>query len=435
MITTTTHYSNILRNIIYMMYVTYIVFLTQTSDTTTYAVASSRSRNNNRRIVQKIHFNHEHPGNAISAPSSYSSSLTHTSIDELRAKYTAKTPSQQHFVAQLHHRKNRIVIANGPAGTGKTLFACLQAIQDYESSRCKKIVLTRPTITVDNEDLGFLPGTVEEKMNPWLRPYFDVFGEYYSPRELDTMIHDNIIEVCPIAYMRGRTFRNAYVIADEMQNSTPLQMKTLTTRIGYNSKLVIIGDSDQSDRLHENGLKDLTSRFTAYNHFTTQIASNPEELTHGQDENQSKFHSSDMRKPRYIKYVKLDRKDVQRSQVVKDILNLYSFNTSYPFNITHMPLDTRGRASESENRSEQMSMSIDAQELRKSGRQNVSDEKSNQLIQKRTLTYTNGDCAMIPISQLPKNDFYDKMNGVDLNRNKSNTGKNKVSTTEKKKKS
>ena len=432
---TTTHYSNILRNIIYMMYVIYIVFLTQTSDTITYAVASSRSRNNNPRIVQKIHFNHEHPGNAISAPSSYSSSLTHTSIDELRAKYTAKTPSQQHFVAQLHHRKNRIVIANGPAGTGKTLFACLQAIQDYESSRCKKIVLTRPTITVDNEDLGFLPGTVEEKMNPWLRPYFDVFGEYYSPRELDTMIHDNIIEVCPIAYMRGRTFRNAYVIADEMQNSTPLQMKTLTTRIGYNSKLVIIGDSDQSDRLHENGLKDLTSRFTAYNHFTTQIASNPEELTNNQDENQSKFHSSDMRKPRHIKYVKLDRKDVQRSQVVKDILNLYSFNTSYPFNITHMPSDTRGRASESENRSEQMSMSIDAQELRKSGRQNVSDEKSNQLIQKRTLTYTNGDCAMIPISQLPKNDFYDKMNGVDLNRNMSNTGKNKVSTTEKKKKS
>ena len=82
-----------------------------------------------------------------------------------------------------------------------------------------------------------------------------------------------------------------------------------------------------------------------------------------------------------------------------------------------------------------MSMSIDAQELRKSGRQNVSDVKSNLLIQKRTLTYTNGDCAMIPISQLPKNDFYDKMNGVDLNRNKSNTGKNKVSTTEKKKKS
>lgn len=420
---TTTHSGNTLKNIIYMMYVTYIVFLTQTSNPTTYAVASSRNRNNNRKIVQKIQFDNEHTGNAISPPSSYSSSLSHTSIDELRAKYTAKTPSQQHFVAQLHHRKNRIVIANGPAGTGKTLFACLQAIQDYESSRCKKIVLTRPTITVDNEDLGFLPGTVEEKMNPWLRPYFDVFGEYYNPRQLDTMIHDNIIEVCPIAYMRGRTFRNAYIIADEMQNSTPLQMKTLTTRIGYNSKLVIIGDSDQSDRLHENGLEDLTKRFTAYNHFTTQITSNPEELTSGQDENQSKFHSSDMRKTRYIKYVKLDRKDVQRSQVVKDILNLYSINTTYPFNITHMQLDTQGRASESDSHSEQMSMSNDVQELRRSERQNVSDEKSNLLIQKRTLTYTNGDCAMIPISHLPKNDFYDKMNGVDLQRNKSNTGK------------
>ena len=107
-------------------------------------------------------------------------------------------------------------------------------------------MVTRPAVSVD-EQHGFLPGTLMEKMAPWTRPIFDVFEEYYSPEQIEYMINDNKVEVAPLAYMRGRTFKNSFIIADEMQNATDSQMKMLLTRIGQGSKIVVTGDLAQHD--------------------------------------------------------------------------------------------------------------------------------------------------------------------------------------------
>jgi len=122
--------------------------------------------------------------------------------------------------------------------------------------KVEKIIVTRPAVSAD-EDLGFLPGTLEEKMAPWTRPIFDVFSGIFLCNEIENMIQEGIIEISPLAYMRGRTFKNAYIIADEMQNATPSQMKMLLTRIGENSKMAVTGDLAQADRLKDNGLLDL----------------------------------------------------------------------------------------------------------------------------------------------------------------------------------
>jgi phosphate starvation-inducible PhoH-like protein len=107
-----------------------------------------------------------------------------------------------------------------------------------------------------DEDHGFLPGTLQEKMEPWTRPIFDVLSDYYYSRDIENMIREGVIEISPLAYMRGRTFKNAYIIADEMQNATPNQMKMLLTRLGEGSKMVVTGDLRQADRLEDNGLID-----------------------------------------------------------------------------------------------------------------------------------------------------------------------------------
>ena len=115
-------------------------------------------------------------------------------------------------------------------------------------------MITRPAVSVD-EQHGFLPGTLEEKMDPWLRPIYDVFYKFITPAQVNNLINKQQIEICPLAYMRGRTFDNAWICADEMQNSTPQQMLMLLTRIGKNSKLVITGDPAQHDRgFEKNGL-------------------------------------------------------------------------------------------------------------------------------------------------------------------------------------
>ena len=153
----------------------------------------------------------------------------------------------------------------GPAGTGKTMLGVLAAIDAMNNRQCDKIVITRPAVSVD-EQHGFLPGTLVEKMAPWTRPIFDVMEEYWSPKEIENMIEENVIEIAPLAYMRGRTFKNAWIVADEMQNATPSQMKMLLTRIGDNSKIVVTGDLNQHDRGFENnGLKDFVELLNTRN--------------------------------------------------------------------------------------------------------------------------------------------------------------------------
>ena len=167
---------------------------------------------------------------------------------------------QDDLISSLTNPENNIVFTTGPAGTGKTLISTLYAIREFRARRVDKIVITRPAVSVD-EQHGFLPGTLVEKMAPWTRPIFDIFDQFYHPKEMEYLVENNKIEVAPLAYMRGRTFKNAIILADEMQNATQEQMKMLLTRIGDNSKLIVTGDLNQHDKGYaDNGLKDFLRR-------------------------------------------------------------------------------------------------------------------------------------------------------------------------------
>ena len=165
--------------------------------------------------------------------------------------------SQEEYVLELLDTDKNIVFGIGPAGTGKTLLACQSAVKAFLNGEVERIVVTRPAVSAD-EDLGFLPGTLEEKMAPWTRPIFDVFREHFYANEIESMIKEGVIEISPLAYMRGRTFKDAYIIADEMQNATPNQMKMLLTRLGEGSMMAVTGDLHQADRIRDNGLINFT---------------------------------------------------------------------------------------------------------------------------------------------------------------------------------
>lgn len=172
-----------------------------------------------------------------------------------------KSRAQEDLIINLMDPSLDIVVALGPAGTGKSYLAMLTALRDLRQGRCRKIVLTRPAVGVEDEKHGFLPGDLMKKMEPWTRPLLDIIKEFYHPREVVRMLEDEIIEISPLAFMRGRTFKDSWIVADEMQNATPNQMKMLLTRIGENSRIVVTGDVEQTDRTHlNNGLMDLAQR-------------------------------------------------------------------------------------------------------------------------------------------------------------------------------
>ena len=224
---------------------------------------------------------------------------------KLEEFYSPKTTNQHIYVSALNDINNRMVIVTGPAGTGKTLFACKKGIEMMLTGELNKLVITRPLVTVE-EELGFLPGNIIKKMDPWTRPVFDIFLEYYSRNELEKMLFEGIIEISPLAFMRGRTFKKTFVIADEMQNSSPSQMQMLTTRIGKDSRLVITGDLKQSDRMEDNGLKDFVDKMRMY----------------------YKKHNT----YRLIEIIALTEDDVQRSKLVKQVVDIYNFDPSVNVN-------------------------------------------------------------------------------------------------------
>jgi phosphate starvation-inducible PhoH-like protein len=226
--------------------------------------------------------------------------------------YYPKTENQIKYVDELSNSNNTIIVVLGPAGTGKTLFACSEAIRQLKSGMIDKIIITRPLVTVE-EDLGFLPGNINKKMDPWTRPLFDIFLEVYSQREIDLMITNNVIEISPLAYMRGRTFKNAFIIADEMQNSSPNQMMMLTTRIGTNSKMVITGDLKQSDKGENSGLFDFIKRYDIYKKYN--LGEKKEEV----DE-------------KNIEVIYLENKDIERNPIVKKVIDIYQFNITNTIN-------------------------------------------------------------------------------------------------------
>lgn len=172
-----------------------------------------------------------------------------------------RTRNQERLVLALQDQTQHIVVTTGPAGTGKTYLAMLAAVKALKEGVCNRIILTRPAVEVEGERLGFLPGTLERKMEPWTRPLFDVMREVYRPADIMAMIEEGTVEISPLAFMRGRTFKQSYIIADEMQNATPAQVKMLMTRIGQDSRIVITGDIEQADRSQGlNGLWDLCQR-------------------------------------------------------------------------------------------------------------------------------------------------------------------------------
>ena len=227
-------------------------------------------------------------------------------LKSLSQFYKPKTPNQEKYYSYLNDDKIKLLFVVGPAGTGKTMLACNNAVKDLKSGKVDKIIVTRPVVPVE-EDIGFLPGNINKKMDPWTRPIFDVFLDFFSQREIDLMMYNNVIEISPLAYMRGRTFKNAFIIADEMQNSSPNQMLMLTTRIGLGSKMVITGDLKQSDKGLDSGLNDFINKFKVY-----------------EKRESEKYNNTDINTG--IKMVELNNTDIDRSPVIVKILDVYSVN-------------------------------------------------------------------------------------------------------------
>lgn len=157
-------------------------------------------------------------------------------------------------------REKDLVAALGPAGTGKTYLAIAEAVEALEQGRVGRIILSRPAVEA-GESLGFLPGDLQEKLSPYLRPLYDALGERLSGKRLRAMMADGVVEIAPIAYMRGRTLNNAFIVIDEAQNCTYGQLKMLLTRLGWHSTMVLTGDPDQSDLLSGmSGLADIAAK-------------------------------------------------------------------------------------------------------------------------------------------------------------------------------
>lgn len=210
--------------------------------------------------------------------------------------FQPKTENQRAFVDLMRDDSVDILIATGPAGTGKTMLACYAAVEALRLKKINKIVVTRPVVSVD-EEIGYLPGGLESKMDPWTRPIFDTLRETYSAKEIERMTEEGIIEIVPLGFMRGRTFKNAWIIADEMQNSSPTQMFMLATRIGEGSKMIITGDLNQSDlNPKSNGLLEIYHKVR----------------------NAERTKALDC-----VRYVELEKEDVQRSKAAKTILDIY----------------------------------------------------------------------------------------------------------------
>ena len=206
-----------------------------------------------------------------------------------KRKILPRTKNQKNYF-QLLNTKD-IVFAYGPAGTGKTFLAVAKAVASLQKGLVNKIILSRPAVEA-GEKLGFLPGDLKEKVDPFLRPIYDALYDMMPYDQVEKKIANNIIEIAPIAFMRGRTLENCYIILDEAQNTTKIQMKMFLTRLGKNSKMVVVGDNTQIDLISksDSGLIDAAKK-----------------LKNIED----------------IGFIELDKRDVVRHEVVRKIINAY----------------------------------------------------------------------------------------------------------------
>ena len=198
-----------------------------------------------------------------------------------------KTHGQKNYIQKI--RDNTVVIAIGPAGTGKTYLAVAMAVDAFRRKEVSRIILTRPAVEA-GEKLGFLPGDLQMKVDPYLRPLYDALGDMLGMENYQKYLERGVIEIAPLAYMRGRTLDDAFIILDEAQNTTPDQMKMFLTRLGFSSKFVVTGDVTQRDLLGKNGL-DVARR-----------------VLEGMDD---------------VAFVDLDRNDIVRHSLVARIVDAY----------------------------------------------------------------------------------------------------------------
>ena len=209
-----------------------------------------------------------------------------------KRKILPRSKNQMNYFKLLNSKD--IVFAYGPAGTGKTFLAVAKAVASLQQGLVKKIILSRPAVEA-GEKLGFLPGDLKDKVDPFLRPIYDALYEMMPYDQVEKKIANNTIEIAPIAFMRGRTLEDCYIILDEAQNTTKIQMKMFLTRLGKNSKMVVVGDNTQIDLISksDSGLIDASKK-----------------LNNIQD----------------IGFIELDQRDVVRHEVVRKIINAYEKN-------------------------------------------------------------------------------------------------------------
>ena len=205
-----------------------------------------------------------------------------------------KNERQEEYLEQLMDPKRKLIVVSGPAGTGKTYLAMLAGIKSLQAGQVKKIVLSRPAVGADDESHGFLPGTLFDKMEPWVMPLMDVLIDYYSAKELACMIENKVICIEPLMYLRGRNIENAWVVFDEAQNSSKNQMLMLLTRMCEGSKIIVTGDPKQKDKKFfvDNGLDDLIEK----------LKKNPTNM---------------------LGYIEFEKNHIERSELVKLILSMY----------------------------------------------------------------------------------------------------------------
>ena len=210
-------------------------------------------------------------------------------IETKKRKIIPRSENQKKYFELLNNKD--IVLAIGPAGTGKTFIAVAKAVSLLQEGKIKKIILSRPAVEA-GEKLGFLPGDLKEKVDPFLRPIYDALYEMLPYDQVEKKINNNVIEIAPIAFMRGRTLEDCFIILDEAQNTTKIQMKMFLTRLGKNSQMVVVGDSTQIDLVSksDSGLIDASYKLKNINE---------------------------------IGYVVLEEKDVVRHEVVKKIISAY----------------------------------------------------------------------------------------------------------------
>ena len=211
-----------------------------------------------------------------------------------KRKILPRSQNQKDYFQLLNSKD--IVFAYGPAGTGKTFLAVAKAVASLQQGLVKKIILSRPAVEA-GEKLGFLPGDLKEKVDPFLRPIYDALYEMMPYDQVEKKLANNTIEIAPIAFMRGRTLEDCYIILDEAQNTTKIQMKMFLTRLGKNSKMVVVGDNTQIDLIskNESGLIDASIK-----------------LKNIDD----------------IGFIELDQRDVIRHEVVRKIINAYENKNS-----------------------------------------------------------------------------------------------------------